>query len=244
MAAAMETRLRSQPERTTRLFGIENLELRAGGIAYLEGRACPIGGRVPVRHRGSPVLETFAPGCFADAVREPKRVKVTVAHIGHDAIGRGERIEERPDELWARLLVPLTQRGQEVVALIQAEVLTGMSVGFIPHEPEVRPGALIHHRVTLDEIAVCAFPAYTTTSVMVAGIEEPDRPPTAAAGAPAGPFDPDDAARVPELARARQRARRLGPLSGEVFDPDDERRWPELAAARQRMRRLGMAVPR
>ena len=120
------------------------------GYASLFGKV-DLGGDVVVR------------GAFRHslAIRPARQIKLLYQHDEKDVIGVWEEVRENADGLFVRgrILEDLA-RGREVLALMRAGALDGLSVGYKTVEARKDPatGNRLLHKVDLWEISVVTFP--------------------------------------------------------------------------------------
>jgi hypothetical protein len=75
------------------------------------------------------IYESFAPGAFARAAKDPARVKFYLGH-GGPLVGMAELIEDRADGVWIRNVVSRTASGDELLTLARDKVLDEASIEF------------------------------------------------------------------------------------------------------------------
>lgn len=90
------------------------------------------------------VVESFAPGAFSRAVKDPARVQLWYGHstTGGHVVGKAERVEDRQDGLYIEARVSRTGPGDELLTLASDKVLDEASVEFSP----IKEGMLITRR--------------------------------------------------------------------------------------------------
>lgn len=152
---------RAAPERMDVPFDLKRVDTerrRDGGeIGVFEGLASTFGNQDLV----GDVVEA---GAFADAINDPRQVKMLWQHDSTEPIGVWRRLQETPDGLAVEgELIFDVQRGREAHALMKAGAVDALSIGFrVPEggadiDPET--GTRKVHRVQLWEISVVTFPA-------------------------------------------------------------------------------------
>lgn len=97
------------------------------------------------------LFESFEPGAFANAQRDPARVKFWFGHSdsGGKIVGQAAAVEDRPDGVLVRSRVSATPAGDELLTLARDHVLDEASIEFrpIPRSMSVRrDGDAIHVR--------------------------------------------------------------------------------------------------
>lgn len=137
MTRAFEVRLEDEETRTVR------------GMAVPYGETIEIGG----------FKERFERGAFG----EVSGVKLFYAH--KEPIGRIVRGEETEDGFEVEAVISKTPRGDEVYTLLRDGVLDKFSVGFLPLKDRMDGKTLVRESVSLKEVSVVAFPAYSGASV-------------------------------------------------------------------------------
>lgn len=124
------------------------------GIAVPYGESANIGGDY---------VERFAPG----AIRSIDDVKIFYGHE-HDNLPIGKVISGRETDAGYEITAKLTsgvQRADETLALMRDGVLNKFSVGFIPVESRREGQTITRDLITLREISVVAFPAYSGATI-------------------------------------------------------------------------------
>lgn len=115
--------------------------------------------------------DILMPGAFAATLarRGASGVKLLYQHEPSEPIGRWIEIVEDARGLKVRgALMPELGRGREVLALMKAGVLDGLSIGFrtIRGKRDARTGIRRLHEVDLWEISVVTFPMQDGARVM------------------------------------------------------------------------------
>ena len=127
-----------------------------------------------------PFTEIILPGAFRDTLQIAD-VRALVQHDDATPIGRlGRNLTLQEDEtgLFFTCTLPETQAARDLIALVEADIVTGCSFGFIADQDHVEAGAdgtVIRYldRVSLIEVTLgCTFPAYTATSISVRSVQE------------------------------------------------------------------------
>ena len=124
------------------------------GLAVPYGEGANIGGAY---------IERFAPGAI-DSVAD---VKLFYGHE-HDNLPIGKIIAGRETEAGFEITAKLTegvQRADETLALMRDGVLNKFSVGFIPLEEERDGQTITRTKVSLREVSVVAWPAYSGATI-------------------------------------------------------------------------------
>lgn len=97
------------------------------------------------------LLESFEPGAFARAAKDPARVKLWLGHstTGGHLVGQAFAVEDRADGVWVRAKVSRTVAGDELLTLARDGVLDEASIEFNPIREAMvleRRGSLLHVR--------------------------------------------------------------------------------------------------
>jgi HK97 family phage prohead protease len=149
----------------------------AGDGRTLYGLAVPFDVELDVSDWWDDYTEVFRKGSFAKTIRDRKHaVPLLVSHEHRGLpIGAASELTEQDDGLWAAFHLAETPKADEVLALVKADALSGLSIGFEPIAHRVTAGAKrtppssrdLHERteVGLREVSVCNFPAYDTAGV-------------------------------------------------------------------------------
>jgi len=124
------------------------------------------------------LTEVFMPGAFAAVTRAPNRVKFLAAHNSDTLpIGRGTLLREEPRGLYGEFYVSRTQRGDEVLELIEDGTLDQFSIGFVPLRDNRRPDGVVERvKAHLVETSIVTTGAYGEKA-MVESVREPSRTP-------------------------------------------------------------------
>lgn len=93
----------------------------------VEGRAAPYDISCEI---APGLFESFAPGTFRGAVKDPARVKVRAQNHGAEVVGHAVEIFDNPDGVHVRLKVVDTVAGNDVLKLLRAGSLDQLSVEF------------------------------------------------------------------------------------------------------------------
>src|SRR6201992_1582120 len=141
--------------------------IAALGAAEFEGYASLFG--VP-----DSAGDVVSAGAFAASLakRGPGKVRMLYQHFAHEPIGVWEAIREDARGLYVRgRLVTDTQRGREVLALLDEGALNGLSIGF--RTVRARRDAKTNTRTLLEielwEISVVTFPLLAGSQVTAVG---------------------------------------------------------------------------
>ncbi len=107
--------------------------------------------------------DVIAPGAFRDSLRErgPTGVKMLFQHNPSEPIGIWDQLKEDARGLLARgRLMPEVARAREVLALMRAGALDGLSIGFraVKARRDAKTGVRRLDKVDLWEISVVTFP--------------------------------------------------------------------------------------
>lgn len=128
----------------------------------IAGRCVPYGEVATVDDGDGAYQEMFARGAFRRAVKAPHKVILDFEHREGilDVVGHGVELVERDDGLHG-VFRPAGAPGEQALELIQAGVLTGMSVRALVLGPGRRQdGVLVRTACHLDRVALCRQPAY------------------------------------------------------------------------------------
>jgi len=103
------------------------------------------------------------PGAFAESIarRGPRGIKMLFQHDPAEPIGVWLEVREDAHGLFARgRILPEVARGREVLALMRAGALDGLSIGFRTVEGRTDPKSGVRRlsRIDLWEISVVTFP--------------------------------------------------------------------------------------
>jgi hypothetical protein len=103
------------------------------------------------------------PGAFAASLAErgPRGIKMLFQHDPAEPIGVWLEVREDAFGLFARgRVLPEVERGREVLALMRAGALDGLSIGFraVEGRTDAKSGVRRLHRIDLWEISVVTFP--------------------------------------------------------------------------------------
>lgn len=117
---------------------------------------------------GQNVFESFAPGAFARAAKDPARVKLWSGHSIHGGaiVGQAFEVVDRPDGPHVRARVSRTPSGDELMTLAHDKVLDEASIEFNPIREAMaitRRGddhVVRHKRAHLRGVALVAHGAY------------------------------------------------------------------------------------
>jgi HK97 family phage prohead protease len=118
------------------------------------------------------VVELFSPRAFANASKDPARVKLWSGHStqGGDPCGTAELVEDRAQGVYVRMRVSDTAAGNDLLTLARDGVLDEASIEFQPIPPEQRDGMVVtrrgnetlvrHRRARLLGVALVTHGAY------------------------------------------------------------------------------------
>jgi hypothetical protein len=147
--------------------------LTAGDGRTVDLRIVPYGERIQSDDglggvpRGVRYFEEFVAGVFDHVLGAPNRVLLDFEHGDRvdQIVGRGERIEDRPDGLHGAFRMLETPAGETALALVNEGVLTGASVECRFHGPGTRSirgsdGVVRRVKAKLIKVALCRQPAY------------------------------------------------------------------------------------
>lgn len=143
----------------------------------VELRAVPYG----VETRLSPrLVESFHPRAFANASKDPGRVKLWLGHstAGGQLVGSAELVEDRSDGVYIRARVSSTAAGSDLLTLARDGVLDEASVEFqpIPQDMQVsRRGddtVVRHKRARLLGVALVPHGAYGRNAMVLSVRDE------------------------------------------------------------------------
>jgi HK97 family phage prohead protease len=164
------------------------VQVRSATVAELnveqrvvELRAVPYG----VETRLAPdVSELFQARAFANATKDPGRVKLWMGHSteGGQAVGTAELVDDRPDGVYVRARVSGTAAGTDLLTLARDGVLDEASIEFQPIAPEQRDGMVVtrsgattlvrHRRARLLGVALVTHGAYGRNATVLSVRDE------------------------------------------------------------------------
>lgn len=98
------------------------------------------------------------------AITNIEDVKLFSQH--KDPIGKVTRGEETDEGYVIEARISDTEKGNEVLTLLRDGVLNKLSVGFAPVKDRKEDGVIVREEVTLKEVSVVAFPAYSNADVL------------------------------------------------------------------------------
>jgi len=107
--------------------------------------------------------DLILPGAFRDSLRErgPAGIKMLFQHNPNEPIGVWEQLTEDARGLWAKgRLMPEVARAREVLSLMRAGALDGLSIGFrtLLGRRDAKTGIRRLAKVDLWEISIVTFP--------------------------------------------------------------------------------------
>ncbi|GAB4225342.1 MAG: hypothetical protein Kow0032_00970 [Methyloligellaceae bacterium] len=107
--------------------------------------------------------DVVMPGAFAESLRKrgPGGIKLLFQHDPAEPIGVWEEIREDARGLWVRgRLLLQVARAREVLSLLRAGAIDGLSIGFraVSGRRDPRSGVRYLHKVDLWEISIVTFP--------------------------------------------------------------------------------------
>lgn len=147
-------------------FRLDTTEERTiTGLAVPYGQDANIGGAY---------VERFAPGAI-DSIED---VKIFYGH-NHDSLPIGKVIAGRETDAGYEITAKLTtgvQAADETLALMRDGVLNKFSVGFVPVEQERDGNTITRTKVSLKEVSVVSYPAYSSASITEVREESPSEP--------------------------------------------------------------------
>lgn len=138
---------------------VESLDVEARELLV---KCCPYGEAHDI---GGGIVEEFAAGAFARAVKGPHRLGVWSEH-GGPLVGRGLEAEDRADGFWLRARLGRTQAAQDLATMLEDKLLTDASVEFVvqPAYMDVRRDGetlhVRHRRAHLRGVAITFEGAY------------------------------------------------------------------------------------
>lgn len=151
-----------------------NVELRLDNVEErtITGLAVPYGQDANI---AGEYVERFAPG----AVDNIEDVKIFYGH-NHDSLPIGKVISGRETEHGYEITAKLTagvQAAEETLALMRDGVLNKFSVGFVPLESERDGQTITRTKVSLKEVSVVPFAAYSGAEIQQVREETPEPQP-------------------------------------------------------------------
>lgn len=167
------------------------------------------------------------------------------SHRG-DPVARLEAVEDRPDGLYGRVRVARTRSGDDLLALIDEQIVDGVSVEFDAPGPPARAGELVtRSAATLAAFVFTRTPLHTASRVLAVRSTEDTVPETLDdLDTPTEPVPPpDDEPEPDEPDVPADTVRRSAPVPGR---PDPSRhpaaRAPAPAPVRRAFRSFGDAI--
>lgn len=145
------------------------LEVRSGGDGRtVHGLAVPYNRPTDIREWGQTYKEEFVLGSFARTIAERgNKVKFLEQHDSLKPLGRATALREDANGLYAEFRVSKTQRGDEMLEMIQDGTIDSFSIGFIPVTDDKRDAGkhVIRREVKLREVSAVTFPAYEGAAI-------------------------------------------------------------------------------
>lgn len=134
------------------------------GRHYIEGICVPYG---RITTKAGPTPEVFERGAFTELVASGAKVKLTDYNHSRQRVpvGYSEVFEERAAGLWSRFRLNLTPEGDSAHANAREGVYTGLSVGFIARQQEMRAGVRHVTSARLDHVSLVEDPAYVEAEI-------------------------------------------------------------------------------
>lgn len=168
----------------------------ADGDGLIRGKCVPYGEVATVSDgSGPPYREMFDLGAFRRAAASPQRVLLDFEHEPGilNIVGHGVELVERADGLHG-VFKPRGAGGEQARELVQAGVLTGLSVRALILGPGRREGdVLVRTACHLDRVALCREPAYASAVVeALRSVAAPTEPPELTAMRPVRNSELDD----------------------------------------------------
>lgn len=163
-----------QQELPARFAGVQYRRAEIDGVEerMIRLRAVPYDVEVEVDRD---LFESFEPTAFANAARDPGRVKLWNLHSndGGRIVGQGVEVEDRPDGVLVRARVSATAAGDELLTLAADGVLDEASIEFkpIPKAMIIRRAGdqlhVRHRRAHLLGVALVPQGAYGRDAVLL-----------------------------------------------------------------------------
>ena len=127
------------------------------------------------------------PGAFAESLRKrgPSGIKLLFQHDPNELIGVWQEIREDARGLWVRgQLMTEVARAREVLSLMRAGALDGLSIGFrtVQGQRDPTSGVRRLHKIDLWEISVVTFPMLPDARVEAVKRRRGEGPPPFEAG--------------------------------------------------------------
>lgn len=143
----------------------------------VELRAVPYGVETRL---GAGLVESFAPRAFANAGKDPARVKLWDRHSteGGHPVGWAEAVDDRADGVYIRARVSHTAAGNDLLTLARDGVLDEASVEFQPIPDDMRvtrrgdDTVVQHRRARLLGVALVPHGAYGREAVVLSVRDE------------------------------------------------------------------------
>ena len=136
----------------------------------LDTRLVPYDTVATVSDGGAPYKEMFLRGAFDPQLRAANRVDVLLNFEHHqsigDVVGRGTSLQDHPDGLYGTFRVLDHGDGDKALELVNAGVLTGMSIEFVSLRSQVVNGVTQRQSARIKNVALCRVPAYPEAKVL------------------------------------------------------------------------------
>jgi len=124
----------------------------------------------------TPWREMLMPGCFTRCLSQTPDVRALYCHDTSMVLGRTKagtlQLTQDDYGLRCEICLPNTQVARDLAENIRLGNIDGMSFGFIPNYETIKWSQkngynlrTIHEVLTLDEVSVVAFPAYSAATV-------------------------------------------------------------------------------
>lgn len=122
------------------------------------------------------------PGAFAQTLRTRglRRIPMLFQHDPAEPVGIWLELREDFRGLFARgRLIPDVQRGKELLALLRAGAIDGLSIGYRTQKARIDPKSRVRklHQLDLWEISIVTFPLLTSARVHAVKRDFPPRLP-------------------------------------------------------------------
>ncbi len=123
--------------------------------------------------------DMMMPGAFAQTLRQRglRKIPMLFQHDASEPVGIWLELREDIRGLWARgRLIPDVARGRELLALVRADAIDGLSIGYRTVRGRVDPRSRIRklYQVDLWEISIVTFPLLA--GARIAGVKATTAP--------------------------------------------------------------------